>query len=135
MVQIWQTKATDINVGIEIRIIKPVTSPNHSSPSHAQVRLTVCLARGTRVMKILQRSRYRGIVNYYFTYHFGGKLKIYLVSLLRYGLSVVVVCTKHSDIKSQFLKYLQPNLDIVLLFQQICDILNIFSFSGFPYSS
>ena len=46
---------------------------------------TVRLVRVTRVKKILQRSRYRGIVNYYFTYHFGRKLKIYLASLLRYG--------------------------------------------------
>ena len=46
---------------------------------------TVRHVRVTRVKKILQRSRYRGIVNYYFTYHFGRKLKIYLASLLRYG--------------------------------------------------
>ena len=46
---------------------------------------TVRLVRVTRVKKILQRSRYRGIVNYYFTYNFGRKLKIYLASLLRYG--------------------------------------------------
>ena len=49
---------------------------------------TVRLVRVTRVKKILQRSRYRGIVNYYFTYHFGRKLKIYLASLLRYGYPV-----------------------------------------------
>ena len=48
---------------------------------------TVHPVRVTRVKKILQRSRYRGIVNY-FTYHFGNKLKINLASLLRYAYPV-----------------------------------------------
>ena len=48
----------------------------------------VRLTRVTRVKKILQRSRYRGIANYYFTYHFGRKLKISFASLLRYGYPV-----------------------------------------------
>ena len=41
--------------------------------------------KGLRVDNILQTSRYHGIVYYYFAGNFGGKLKIYLVSLLRYG--------------------------------------------------
>ena len=40
---------------------------------------------GLRVDIILRTSRYHGIIYYYFAYNFGGKLKIYLVSLLRYG--------------------------------------------------
>ena len=46
---------------------------------------TGLLASVTRDDKIWQGSKYRGIVYYHFAYHFGGKFKLYLVSLLRYG--------------------------------------------------
>ena len=46
---------------------------------------TVRSLRVTIFNKIWQRFRYHGIVYYYFAYTFGWKLKIYLVSLLRYG--------------------------------------------------
>ena len=46
---------------------------------------TGLLASVTRDDKIWQGYKYRGIVYYHFAYHFGGKFKLYLVSLLRYG--------------------------------------------------
>ena len=64
----------------------------HQSPCHYNTnntpkrpRYTGLLASVTRDDKIWQGSKYRGIVYYHFAYHFGGKFKLYLVSLLRYG--------------------------------------------------
>ena len=63
--------------------------------SSGQLRMFLCILSGrsdtgllasvTRDDKIWQGSKYRGIVYYHFAYHFGGKFKLYLVSLLRYG--------------------------------------------------
>ena len=74
---------------------------------------------GLRVDIILQTSRYHGIIYYYFAYNFGGKLKIYLVSLLRYGNpDVQILGTLKIKLQiHRFLGILNKNIRLKIIFR------------------